>query len=245
MTGIFKKIVQVLLKSNSKLNASDIFLGICMLLIGGIGFLKGYDLILEARVRNLADQAIKIQSSYYRFIDFYRHIPGDWMAEEAALSISDIENGGNGNGFLDLVDGDPWKEPLAVWEHLFKANLLDVGYIKETTLRGIGKVRAPVNAFGAPMILFSTSGYFDISSSPPKRLGLMLGRGIPVTVLAKLDKKIDDGYPASGLIRYVGDRSNPFGKFSTSASECVDASQAPPVWFVQEDAQDCNAIHLY
>ena len=84
MTGIFKKIVQVLLKSNSKLNASDIFLGICMLLIGGIGFLKGYDLILEARVRNLADQAIKIQSSYYRFIDFYRHIPGDWMAEEAA-----------------------------------------------------------------------------------------------------------------------------------------------------------------
>ena len=34
----------------------------------------------------------------------------------------------------------------------------------------------------------------------------MLGRGIPVTVLAKLDKKIDDGYPASGLIRYVGHR---------------------------------------
>ena len=108
MTGIFKKIVQVLLKSNSKLNASDIFLGICMLLIGGIGFLKGYDLILEARVRNLADQAIKIQSSYYRFIDFYRHIPGDWVAEEASLSISGIETGGNGNGFLDLVDGDPW-----------------------------------------------------------------------------------------------------------------------------------------
>ena len=124
-----------------------------MLLIGGIGFLKGYDLILEARVRNLADQAIKIQSSYYRFIDFYRHIH-DWVAERgASLSISDIENGGNGNGFLDLVDGDHEK-PLAVWEHLFKANLIDVGYMKEATLLGRGKVRAPVNALNAHDALF-------------------------------------------------------------------------------------------
>ena len=50
-------------KNNSRLNSSDIFLGVIMLLIGGIGILKGFDLILEARVRNLADQAIKIQSS--------------------------------------------------------------------------------------------------------------------------------------------------------------------------------------
>lgn len=235
----------MLSKFNLRLNSSDIFLGISMLVIGGIGLIKGYDLILEAKVRNLADQAVKIQSSYYRFIDFYRHIPGDWVAEEASLSISGIESGGNGNGFLDLVDGDPWRESLALWEHLFKANLIDVGYMKETTVLGRGKVNAPVNAFGAPMMLFSTSDYFDISSSPPKRLGLVLGRGIPVSVLAKLDRKIDDGYPASGLIRYVADGSGTFGKFSISGSECVDVSQTPPVWFVQEDASDCNAIHLY
>ena len=232
-------------ENNPRLNSSDIFLGIFMLVIGGIGLIKGYDLILEARVRNLADQAVKIQSSYYRFIDLYRHIPGDWAAEEAALSISGIENGGDGNGFLDLVDGDPWRESMAVWEHLFKANLIDVGYLKETTVLGKGKMYAPVNAFGAPMMLFSTSDYLDISSSPPKRLGLILGRRIPVSVLAKLDKKIDDGYPASGLIRYVTDDSETFGKFSTSDSKCIDASQTPPVWFVQEDALDCNAIHLY
>ena len=235
----------MLSKDNARFNPSDILLGILMLVIVGIGLMKGYDLILEARVRNIADQAIKIQSSYYRFIDFYRHIPGDCVAEEASLSISGIETGGNGNGFLDLVDGDPWKESLAVWEHLFKANLIDVGYMKEATVLGRGKVYAPINAFGAPMMLFSTSDYFDISSSPPKRLGLMLGRGIPVSVLEKLDKKIDDGYPASGLIRYVADGSDTFGEFSTSGSGCVDASQTPPVWFVQEDALDCNAIHLY
>ena len=63
-------------KDNARFNPSDILLGILMLVIVGIGFMKGYDLILEARVRNIADQAIKIQSSYYRFIDFYRHIPG-------------------------------------------------------------------------------------------------------------------------------------------------------------------------
>lgn len=235
----------MMLKNNSRLNSSDIFLGVIMLLIGGIGIQKGFDMILEARVRNLADQAIKIQSSYYRFIDFYRQIPGDWVAEEASLSISGIETGGNGNGFLDLVDGDPWKESLAVWEHLFKAKLIDVGYMRETTVLGRGRVHAPVNAFGAPMMLFSTSDYFDISSNPPKRLGLMLGRGIPVPVLAKLDEKIDDGYPASGLIRYVADGSDVFGKIFTSGSECVDTSQTPPVWFLQEDALDCYAIHLY
>ena len=163
-----------------------------MLLICGLGIVKGYDVILEARVRNLADQAIKIQSSYYRFVDFYRHIPGDWEIGEASLSIPGIENGGNGNGFLDLVDGDPWKESLAVWEHLFKANFIDNGYMRETNGSGKDRVRAPVNAFGSLMILFSTKDYLDISSSPPRRLGLVLGRGIPVSVLAKLDKKIDD-----------------------------------------------------
>ena len=49
----------MLSKDNARFNPSDILLGILMLVIVGIGFMKGYDLILEARVRNIADQAIK------------------------------------------------------------------------------------------------------------------------------------------------------------------------------------------
>ena len=117
--------------------------------------------------------------------------------------------------------------------------------MRETNGPGKVRVRAPVNAFGSLMILFSTRDYLDISSSPPRRLGLVLGRDIPVSVLAKLDKKIDDGYPASGLIRYVAGTSETFGKFSKSGAKCVDTSRTPPVWLVGENALDCNAIHLY
>ena len=56
-----------------------IVLVIIGLLLGGI--LKGQELITSARVRNLADQAAAVQAAYYGFVDRYRAIPGDMLAE--------------------------------------------------------------------------------------------------------------------------------------------------------------------
>ena len=229
----------------SRVSLNDAFIGLFMLTISVVGLLKGYELIMDARVRNLADQVVKIQSSYYKFIDFYRETPGDWSFKEASSVIPGIEIGGNGNGRLDLIDGDPWVESLAVWEHLCKAKFLDADYLRESKVSGKGVVKVPINAFGAPMILFSSRDYYDVSEKPVKRVGLILGRGTPVSVLAKLDKKIDDGYPATGVIRYVANMSNTFGDLSKSGSKCIDDTKTPAVWLVGEPEMKCNAIHLY
>jgi len=232
-------------KNVRKMSLNDVVLGFSMLLVFGLGVLKGYELLMDARVRALADQAVKIQSSYFKFIDFHHRVPGDWQAAEASIVIPGIQNGGNGNGVLDMVEGDPWVESLAVWEHLQKANFLDIGRLGESGLRGEGIVKVPFNAFGAPMFLFSSRDYYDPSGTSIFRVGLFLGEDIPVSVLAKLDKKIDDGYPGSGVIRFVTTNGKTFGEYSQSAGTCIDESQIPPVWITNNPETKCNGIHLY
>jgi len=232
-------------KNVRQMSANDMVLGFFMVLVFVLGVLKGYELLMDARVRNLADQVVKIQSSYFKFIDFYRQIPGDWRAAEASIVIPGIQNGGNGNGVLDMVEGDPWVESLAVWEHLQKANFLDIDRLGESSLKGKGIVKVPFNAFGAPMSLFSSRDYYDPSGTSVFRVGLLLGEDIPVSVLAGLDKKIDDGYPGSGVIRFVAINGKTFGEHSQSGGTCVDESQIPPVWITNNPETKCNGIHLY
>ena len=233
------------LKSVRQMTVNDMVIGFFMLLVLVLGVLKGYELLKDTRVRDLADRVVKIQSSYFKFIDFYRHIPGDWPADEAAIVIPGIRNGGNGNGVLDMVEGDPWVESLAVWEHLQKANFLDIGRLRESSLRGKRITKAPLNVFGAPMYLFSSRDYYDPLGAPVFRVGLLLGEGIPVSILARLDKKIDDGYPGSGAIRFIITNDERFGERSSSSGMCIDDSRNPPVWMIDNPETKCNGIHLY
>ena len=95
------------------------------------------------------------------------------------------------------------------------------------------------------MLLFSSEDYYDVLKTPVARVGLVIGDGTPVSVLAKLDEKIDDGYPRSGVIRYVTPNEGTFGAFSQSDENCVDAVRIPPVWITSNPQKKCNGIHLY
>ena len=218
-----------------------IVLVIIGLLLGGI--LKGQELITSARVRNIADQNSGVQAAYYGFIDRYRQVPGDWGQANAVQSIPGVTTGGNANGRLD---GSPvWTEALALWEHLSKSGFIQGNYIGGTAAPTQNDTNlAPRNAFNGFLVLFQSSDYYN-DATPSAKLNLVLGAGIPVNVLAELDRKIDDGLPQSGVVRHALTTGGAFGALSHSTADCVSTGATPPIWDIATNQQLCNAVYLY
>jgi len=218
-----------------------IVLVIIGLLLGGI--LKGQELITSARVRNIADQNSGVQAAYYGFIDRYRQVPGDWSQANAVQSIPGVTTGGNANGRLD---GSPaWGEALALWEHLSKSGFIQGNYTGGTAQPDQDDTdKAPRNAFNGFLMLFSSDDYED-AGTPSEKLNLVLGAGIPVNVIAELDRKIDDGLPETGVLRQALTGGGTFGTISQSSADCFDGSVTPPIWDIAKNAQSCNAVYLY
>lgn len=220
-----------------------IVLVIIGLLLGGI--LKGQELITSARVRNIADQNSGVQAAYYGFIDRYRQVPGDWSKNSAEKSIPGVTSGGDSSGRLD--GSNAWQEGLALWEQLSKSGFIQGNYIGGSAAPTQDDVNlAPRNAFNGFLMLFSSSDYDDTSGSPSEKLNLVLGAGIPVNVIAELDRKIDDGLPLSGVLRHaLTTNAGKFGKVSQSSADCVDTAPNPQIWDIAKNQQNCNAVYLY
>lgn len=220
-----------------------IVLVIIGLLLGGI--LKGQELITSARVRNIADQNSGVQAAYYGFIDRYRQVPGDWGKDSAEKSIPGVNHGGNSNGRLD---GTVWVEGLALWEQLSKSGFIQGNYTGGTSKPNQSDVNlAPRNAFNGFLMLFSSDDYEDgTSNSPSEKLNLVLGAGIPVNVIAELDRKIDDGLPESGVLRQAVTSGGTFEEISHSKAACVSGKDDPPaIWDIATNEQNCNGVYLY
>ena len=218
-----------------------IVLVIIGLLLGGI--LKGQELITSARVRNIADQNSGVQAAYYGFIDRYRQVPGDWSAINAAKAIPGVAHGGDSSGRLD---GSGFGEALALWEQLSKSGFIQGHYTGDNKTPNQDDVNlAPRNAFNGFLMLFSSSDYFDTSSDPSEKLNLVLGAGIPVNVIAELDRKIDDGLPQSGVVRQAVTEGGHFDKISQSKATCVDTGPTPDIWDIAKNEQNCNGVYLY
>ena len=216
-----------------------IVLVIIGLLLGGI--LKGQELITSARVRNIADQNSGVQAAYYGFIDRYRQVPGDWTASNAQQSIPGVQHGGNANGRLDQGA----VEALALWEQLSKSGFIQGNYIGGTELPDQDDTNlAPRNAFNGFLMLYTSDDYAD-AGTPSEKLNLILGSGIPVNVLAELDRKIDDGLPETGVVRHALTTGGAFGPISHSSADCVDGGETPPIWDIETNQQTCNAVYLY
>lgn len=222
-----------------------IVLVIIGLLLGGI--LKGQELIVSARVRNIADQNSGVQAAYYGFIDRYRQVPGDWPASNAGQAIPGVATGGNANGRLDKVSSNQWVEALALWEHLSKAGFIQGSFVGGNAAPSAADTdRAPRNAFQGYLMLFETADYAD-AGTPPVRLNLTLGRGIPVNVLRELDVKIDDGLPLTGVLRHALTTGATFSTndIGHSTAACVDATGDPDIWDIKSNEQTCNAVYVY
>ena len=216
------------------------------LLVGAV--LTGQELIGSARVRNLADTQAGIQSAYFAFVDRYRRIPGDWNASDAgdALGVA-VSGGGNDNGRIDNDPGSEWTEPNALWEQLAKAGLLQGEFTGDAVAPTPSNQRAPLNPFNRVMVLGRTDDYLHAGKTPPIRLNLVLGRGIPVDLARELDTKMDDGVPDTGALRLTVSSGATFGEVAEGEASCARnaGDDGSRIYDVGADSQDCNVTYVF
>ena len=173
-----------------------IVLVIIGLLLGGV--LKGQELINTARVRALNNSVDGITAAWFSFQDRYRSFPGDYS--QAAVNIPGVATAAAANAGNGLVDTD--EERAFVWTHLQAAGYITGSFdgvaVAEDEYR-CDLATCPDNGFGAGMNLSYTTQSKGAPAADAHEL--ITGAGIPVEVLAELDRKVDDGLPLTGAMQ--------------------------------------------
>ena len=218
-----------------------IVLVIVGLLLGGV--LKGQELIQSARVRNLASQQDGIKAAFFGFQDRFRAIPGDY-----ALATANITGGstaaacgtsGNGNADGQILAS----EAILAWDHLSHAGFISGSYtcVDATTITA---ATTPVNVYGSfVQIIFDNA--WGLVAAGTNRHNVKTGPSIPVSVIAELDRKIDDGLPYAGSFQFsltaTGGNAAPAAPAATS---CTTTAAAASTWNATNGATNCGGATL-
>jgi len=223
-----------------------IVLVIIGLLLGGV--LKGQELIQNARVRNIISQQGETKSAYVGFLDRYRGAPGDIIPATALANIPaapGVANcGGDGNSLIDTN-----AESACAWSHLSRAGFVTGSYSGALVAggsNGFDLTNSPTNPFGGLIQLIFDAEFADaagLGAATNPRLNVKTGTNIPATVLAEIDRKIDDGLPQSGSFVF----SDWQDAAQVTAGNCIAAAVAPagPTWSVAAGASVCGAASIF
>lgn len=183
-----------------------IVLVIIGLLLGGV--LKGQELINTARVRALNNSVDGITAAWFSFQDRYRAFPGDYIDARSTVNLPGAPAGGDGNGLVGKTGAaDEPVERGLVWVHLEAAGYITGGYADDTAVIAADEYNCstlicPDNGFGSGMVI----GHGTLNrAATTDAHELNTGGGIPVDVLAELDRKVDNGLATSGLMQVAND----------------------------------------
>ena len=214
-----------------------IVLVIIGLLLGGV--LKGQELINTARVRALNNTVDGITAAWFSFQDRYRAFPGDYT--QASVNLPGAPTNGDGNGLVgDAGGADAPAERAMVWVHLQSAGYITGGYddnaatVPQADEYGCPVSVCPDNGFGAGMNL-NYGAVRDAGGANAHEL--ITGRGIPVEVIAELDRKVDDGEPTTGAMQLGQDGTN-----WTGSAACKTGAAPDEVYQLQSPSSDCAAV---
>jgi prepilin-type N-terminal cleavage/methylation domain-containing protein len=176
-----------------------IVLVIIGLLLGGI--LKGQEMIVQARIKNVAADFSGVSAAYYGYRDRYRATPGDDPGGDRWGSGLTSATAGDGivTGKYNAAAASPEPESRLWWDHLRRA-----GFISGA---GAGQ---PSNAAGG-MIGVQTG---DGTSAPPAAaLGglyalIMCSANLPDKIAIAVDAQMDDGVGTTGSVRAAAQAGN-------------------------------------
>lgn len=184
------------------------------LLLGGI--LKTTELIDNAKVKSLADRNHSIQFAWYTFIDRYGGVPGAMGDINTYLPDAQVPTL-RGYRNIDVVRD---KRSKWTFQNLTVAGLLQCGNCTGGAVAEENSLaNSPANTYGGfyeirwgknsgwqhvahPRTLDGSSYITDYSEINI----LYTGSGIPSNLMAELDRKIDDGTPNKGKLRFGGQR---------------------------------------
>ena len=212
-----------------------IVLVIIGLLLGGV--LKGQELINTARVRALNNSVDGITAAWFSFQDRYRAFPGDYLQAKAVVNLPGVTAGGDGNGRVGVTGAstDSPDERGLVWTHLEAAGYITGSYSGAGVAAGseynCAATICPDNGFGTGMSIFHGT---EVQSSTVAAHELITGQGIPVEVIAELDRKIDDDAPNTGVMQSGDD--------AAFTGTCITDTTATGVYQLQTPSDNCAAV---
>ncbi|MDR1350460.1 MAG: prepilin-type N-terminal cleavage/methylation domain-containing protein [Zoogloeaceae bacterium] len=165
-----------------------IVLVIIGLLLGGV--LKGQELIVQARIRNVINDLNGVTTAIYAYQDRYRALPGDERHASVSGRWSGV-SGGDGNGVIcgaynggavggSVCGGE--MESRLIWRHLRLSGLITGA---EDSI--------PVNAAGG--LIGVQAGAFGLSGH------VLCASNLPAKIAAAIDAQQDDGNPRAGSLR--------------------------------------------
>lgn len=215
-----------------------IVLVIIGLLLGGV--LKGQELIQNARVRNVIALQDGVKSAFFGFQDRYRGIPGDYTVANAQANIPNAGAvcGGDSDSLINhVVNGVG--ESICAWYQLSRAGFITGSYtgVGASNLEAaVNATNAPSNPFGGFMQVFFDSNYSGVANNVHN---IKTGTNIPATVLAEIDRKIDDGLPDTGAFRF-----SPW-QASVAATCTTVVVGGATTWAVAANASQCGGASLF
>lgn len=167
-----------------------IALAVLAILAGGV--LKGRELLNSARVQATITDIANMETALSAFQARYSALPGDFVAAGAAGLGT---NAGDGNG---LIEGD---EVCAVFTHFQLSGFMQGDFTAGSD--------APGNCTPSSNLENQFSGRYQLSNTlegantRENALALLLGDQIPVSQLAEIDRKLDDGNPLRGNVQVL------------------------------------------
>ncbi len=205
-----------------------IVLVIIGLLVGGV--LKGQELIKTAQVRKAISGIDELKTAVYGFQDRYRALPGD-MSNATSLISNGAANCKTGcdNGIIT-----PWYNTSLVTNNLSAANFYS-GAFNTAEVNVAPKVtNSPGNPWGGAMFVAFYSNFNDKGvGSKVSVNGIYTGGSIPSSVLAEIDRKIDDGHSGTGSFRA--------GYPNATTPSCATAAG----WVIAGGSSSCAGVSLY
>lgn len=199
-----------------------IVLVIIGLLLGGV--LKGQELLVQARIRNVINDLNGAAGALYAYQDRYRTLPGDDKGAAARWSGTTSGNGdgslcGTYNGIATAVSGSgiacaggtTTDDSLLVWQHLRSAGFIaGTGTSSEVPQNAVGGVTGFQNS------AFALSGTVVCTSNLPARIA------------AAIDAQLDDGILNSGNLR---------GAAQSGLNPAADATAASGVAYTDDGSK--------
>jgi hypothetical protein len=187
--------------------------------------IKGQDMIQNARTRAVMAQGDQFRLAVLGFQDRFRALPGDYP--RATTSFSGSAFNGNGNGRIEafaseVPAGAAAEEEVLAFDHLSKSGFIGARY--EFNLVNVNTA-LPANIFGGYLSIAFDSQYGNPAAPPAPKHSLKTGNYIPVTILAEMDRKIDDGNGLRGAMQFS--RYAITGEIPASpgaAGACMDGS---------------------
>jgi prepilin-type N-terminal cleavage/methylation domain-containing protein len=224
-----------------------IVLVIVGLLLGAM--LKGQELVRGAQVKSLVSQQDGIRAAFLAFVDRFGAPPGDYAGASTHLSCRTVCLNGNGNGRIESAaapaNGSEAREDLLAWTHLSAASFLTGEYFMTPGAVAPSDSNSPKNPHGV-YLQIAYDANFGLDSGDTSRHNIKTGNQIPVSILAEVDHKFDDGRPHGGSFQFSV-YTAPGGIAPTGnggAASCVSAQVLGALWNAASGLTNCGAASL-